>query len=50
MACMTGLKGVLGVKKDKLIKNHINTNADLTGIGLQKARAAERLLQALFNE
>lgn len=39
------------MKKDKLIGNVINTDADsnLKGIGLQKLRAAKRLLEALID-
>lgn len=40
------------MKKDKIIKNIINTDADsnLKGIGLQKLRAVKRLLEALLND
>lgn len=39
------------MKKDEIIKNYINTEADsnLKGMGLQKLRAAERLLEALLS-
>jgi hypothetical protein len=39
------------MKKDSIIKNEINTNADsnLKGFDLQKLRATERLLKALSN-
>lgn len=40
------------MKKDKIIKNIINTDADssIKGIGLQKLRVVKRLLEALLND